>query len=96
MGVMTDSMKRLRSEVEVLRMARGELVEDLAQGTKQRRDAVAMMQAGFRKAHGDMARNGRAERRAYITGQKRAIAHLRKAFASDLAGGHRAWFCAKA
>ena len=89
MGAMTDSMKRLRGEVEALK-------QDLALGTRQRRDTVSMMQAGFRKTHGEMARNAKAERRAYITGQKRAVAHLRKTFATDMAGAARAWFGARA
>ena len=96
MGAMTDTMKRLRGEVEALRMAREALIQNLVPGTKQRRDAVSMLQAGFRKTHGEMARNAKAERRAYITGQKRAVAHLRKTFATDMAGAARAWFGARA
>ena len=96
MGVLTDDMKRLRGEVEALRMARGALMQDLAPVTRQRRDAVSMMQAGFRKTRGEMARNAKAERRAYITGQKRTVAHLRKEFATDIAGAARAWFGARA
>ena len=65
MGAMTDDMKRLRGEVEALRVARGALMQDLALGTTRRRDAVSMMQAGFRKTHGEMARNAKAERRAF-------------------------------
>jgi len=96
MGAMTDDMKRLRGEVEALRMERGALMQDLALETKQRRDAVVMMQAGFRKTHRDTARNARAERNAFNTGQKRAVAHLRKEFAADMAGAARAWSGARA
>jgi hypothetical protein len=92
MGMMTDDMKRLRGEVETLRKERGALLKDLALETKRRRDGVATMQAHFHKIHGNMAKNTQAERRAYISGQKKAVAHLRKVFATDLAGASRAWF----
>ena len=60
MGAMTDSMKRLRGEVDALRMERGAM-------TMQRRDAVATMQAGFRKTHGEMAEKAKNERVAFVT-----------------------------
>lgn len=67
MGVMTDSMKRLRNETDALRRARGAFVLDLAIGTKERRDAVATMQAWFRKTHGDMAGKAKQARVAFVT-----------------------------
>jgi len=96
MGMMTESMKRLRSEVETLRMERGALMQDLALETKQRRDVVATMRSDFRKTHMDMARHAKAERKAFITNQKRTVAHLRKELATDMAGAARAWFGARA
>jgi len=96
MGALTNDMKRLRGEVETLRQERGALMQDLALGTMQRRDAVAALQAGFRKnasGHGP-ARPGRTQ--SLYHGQKRVVAHLRKAFATDLAGAARAWFGVKA
>ena len=96
MGVMTDAMKRLRGEVEALRKERGALMQDLAVGTMQRRGVVATMQAEFRKTHGDMARHAKTERKAFITKQKRTVAHLRKEFATDMAGAARAWLGARA
>jgi hypothetical protein len=67
MGVMTDAMKRLRGEVDALRDARGVLVQDLAIGTRQRRDVVATMQAGFRKTHEAMAGKMKKARVAFVT-----------------------------
>jgi len=67
--------------------------------TKDRRNAVAAMQAGFRKSHAEMARRTRASRRAFISSLKpivtairQRIADLRTEFAKDIAGAHRAWF----
>jgi len=60
-------MKRLRGEVDALRRARGALVQDLAFETQQRRDAVAMMQAGFHKMHGQMAAKAKKARVAFVT-----------------------------
>jgi hypothetical protein len=96
MGALTDDMKRLRGDVEALRQARGALMQDLALETRQRRDEVSMMQAGFRKTHAELSKRAKAERKAFIMGQKRAVAHLRKVFANDLAGAGRAWFGARA
>jgi len=66
MGVMTDDMTRLRSEVEALRSARGALIQDLALGTQPRRNAVSRMIEGFHKSHAEMAKRGRAERLAFV------------------------------
>ena len=67
MSVMTEDMRRLRSEVEALRCARGALIQDLALGTQPRRNAVSRMKAGFRKTHRDMARNAKNARVAFAT-----------------------------
>jgi hypothetical protein len=67
MSVMTEDMRRLRSEVEALRSARGALIQDLALGTQPRRNAVSRMKAGFRKTHRDMARNAKNARVAFAT-----------------------------
>ena len=58
--------------------------------------AIETVQAGFRKTHADMTRHAKAERKAFITKQKRAVAHLRKEFATDMAGASRAWHGARA
>jgi len=68
MGVIANDMRRLRTEVEALRAARGALIEDLALGTQERRNAVSMMQARFRKTHKDMARKAKNARMAFVTG----------------------------
>jgi hypothetical protein len=68
MGVITNDMRRLRTEVDALRAARGALMEDLALGTQERRNAVSMMQARFRKTHRDAARKARNARVAFVTG----------------------------
>jgi hypothetical protein len=52
---------------------------------------VAGMQAGFRHAHALMARKTRAERRAAVNHLKKTVGTLRREFALDLAGAHRAW-----
>jgi len=77
MGPLTESMTRLCGEIVALRSARKAFVKDLTHD-------VAAMQANFRRAHKDMARKTRAERRA-------AVAHLKKTMAADLEGARRAW-----
>lgn len=99
MSVLTNDMTRLCTEIRGLRGARKALINDLMRVTKDRRGAVAAMQAGFRKSHAEMARRTRANRRAFISSLKpiviairQRVADLRKEFAKDIAGAHGAWF----
>ena len=77
MGPLTQSMTRLCGEIVSLRGARKAFVKDLSHST------TALL-ASFHRAHQDMARRTKAERRA-------AAAHLRKTMAADLDGARRAW-----
>jgi len=77
MGRLTDDMTRLCGEIVSLRGARKAFVKDLSHST-------AALMANFHRAHQDMARKTKAERRA-------AVAHLRKTMAADLEGARRAW-----
>ncbi len=52
---------------------------------------VATLRAGFRQAHKAMARQTKAERRAAVNRLKKTVGGLRREFAVDLAGAHRAW-----
>jgi hypothetical protein len=52
---------------------------------------VASLMAGFRRAHQDMARQTKAERRAGVKHLKKTVSGMRREFALDLAGAHRAW-----
>jgi hypothetical protein len=52
---------------------------------------VATMRAGFRHAHKAMARQTKAERRAAVNRLKKTVGGMRREFALDLAGAHRAW-----
>jgi hypothetical protein len=92
MGILTSDMTRLRCEITDLRGARKALLEDLAQGAKEMKDAVAVMQAGFRNSHTEMAKFASAERAEFISGLKRTVTGMRREFSTDLAGAHRAWF----
>lgn len=99
MGVLTNDVTRLCTEISGLRGGRKALINDLMRVTKDRRSAVAAMQAGFRRSHTEMARRTRASRRAFIssleplvTAIRQRVADLRTEFAKDIAGAHRAWF----
>ena len=48
--------------------------------------------AGFHRAHKAMARQTKAERRAAVNHLKKTVGGMRREFALDLAGAHRAWF----
>lgn len=99
MGVLTNDMTRLCTEIRGLRGARKAIINDLMRVTKDRRSAVAAMQAGFRKSHAEMARRTKANRGAFISSLKLIViairqraADLRREFAKDIAGAHQAWF----
>jgi molybdenum-dependent DNA-binding transcriptional regulator ModE len=84
MGRFTDEMTRLVGEIVDLRGARKGFVKDLTQNT-------AALMANFHRAHRDMARKTKAERRAAAAHLKKTVSAMRHAFAADLDGARRAW-----
>jgi hypothetical protein len=92
MGILTSDMTRLRCEITDLRGARKALLEDLAQEAKEMKDVVAVMRAGFRNSHTEMAKCASAERAAFMSGLRRTVTGIRREFSADIAGAHRAWF----
>jgi hypothetical protein len=92
MGSLTGDMTRLRSEISALRGSRESLLKEMARAVKDRKNAVAGMRAGFRKAHAEMARNSRAERVSFFSGLRTTVSAMRKRFADDINGAHQAWF----
>jgi hypothetical protein len=53
---------------------------------------VASLRAEFRRAHKNMARKSRAERKEATDRLKKTVGAERRKFALDLAGAHRIWF----
>ena len=92
MGNLTDDMTRLRGEVDVLRGARGALVQELARGARDLAITVSLMQSDFAAAHTAMAKKTRRERGSYVARTNKQVGRMRKANAADLAGASRAWF----
>jgi hypothetical protein len=92
MGILTSDMTRLCMEIGALRGARKSLMKDLARETKEMKHAVSTMQAGFRRAHAEMAGNAKAERAAFISSLRSMVCGMRKEFVEDLAGARQAWF----
>ncbi len=84
MGHLTDEMTRLVGDIVATRGARKDFVRALTRGT-------AAMRARFRRAHTDMARKTRSERRAAINNLKKTVAGMRQEFAADLQGARRSW-----
>ncbi|MBM4285530.1 MAG: hypothetical protein FJ128_09815 [Deltaproteobacteria bacterium] len=84
MGHLTDEMTRLVGEIVEMRGARKGFVKNLTNNT-------AALMANFHRAHRDMARKARAERRAAVTHLKKTVGAMRHAFAADLDGARRAW-----
>jgi len=84
MGQFTDEMTRLVGEIVDMRGARKGFVKDLTNNT-------AALMANFHRAHKDMARKTKAERRAAVTHLKKTVGAMRHAFAADLDGARRAW-----
>ena len=79
MGRFTDEMTRLVGEIVAVRGARKGFVKDLTQNT-------AALMANFHRAHKDMARKTKAERRAAVAHLKKTVGDLRHAYAADLDG----------
>jgi hypothetical protein len=84
MGHFTDEMTRLVGEIVAWRGARKGFVKDLTHNT-------AALMASFHRAHRDMARKTKAERRAAVAHLKKTVGAMRHAFAADLEGARQAW-----
>ncbi len=84
MGRFTDDMTRLTGEIVAARGARRTWVQDLTRDT-------AAMKANLRRAHHEMARKARAERRAATAHLRKMVGRMRHALAADLQGARRAW-----
>jgi hypothetical protein len=84
MGHFTDEMTRLVGEIVAWRKARKGFVKDLTHNT-------AALMASFHRAHRDMARKTKAERRAAVAHLKKTVGAMRHAFAADLEGARQAW-----
>jgi hypothetical protein len=84
MGRFTDEMTRLVGEIVEVRSARKGFIKDLTHNT-------AALMANFHRAHRDMARKTKAERRANVAHLKKSVGAMRHAFAADLDGARRAW-----
>ena len=84
MGHFTEEMTRLVGEIVDLRRTRKGFVKHLTHNT-------AALMASFHRAHKDMARKTKAERRAAVAHLKKTVGAMRHAFAADLDGARRAW-----
>jgi hypothetical protein len=84
MGRLTDDMTRLCGEIVAFRGFRKSFVKDLTHST-------AALMANFHRAHKDMARKTKAERRADVAHLRKTVGAMRHAFAADIEGARRAW-----
>ena len=86
MGVLTDDMVRLRSDISGLRAVRKGLSLELVQDAKVRKDAVAAMGKEFHNAHAEMAKVTKRDRLTFLSGIKDSVSSLQEDFHKDLAG----------
>lgn len=96
MGVFTEQMSHLCGEIRSLRGARHAFIRELARETKHRCQMVHEMCGSFSRAHAAAARNGRAERHAFLSALRHEVARQRQEFRADMAGARRAWAGQKA
>lgn len=86
MGVLTDDMARLRSDISGLRAVRKGLSLELVQDAKVRKDAVATMGKEFHNAHAEMAKAAKQDRLTFLSGIKDSVSSLQVDFHKELAG----------
>ena len=84
MGRFTEEMTRLTNEIVGSRGARKSFVKNLTHD-------VAAMKAHLHRAHLEMSRKTKAERRAAMSHLKKTVGAMRHAFAADLQGARKAW-----
>lgn len=80
MGVLTDDTTRLRGEIDSLRGAREAFGEELMREVNDFKNSASEMQAGFRNAHGEMARKTRADRSGFVSGLQGAVSDMQSGF----------------
>lgn len=86
MGVLTDDMARLRSEISGLRGARKGLSLELVQDARVRKAVVEAMGKEFHSAHAEMAKAAKRDRLTFLSGIKDSVSSLQEDFQKDLAG----------
>ena len=91
MGRLTDDMTRLVGEIQTGHADRVQTIREGKRMTVEMKRAVAAMQANFRSAHSEMVRRQRRMLHGFVSGLRGTVAGLRKGFADDLAGAHKAW-----
>jgi hypothetical protein len=83
MGNLTDDMTRLRGEIDVLRGARGALMNDLTRGARDLAATVSAMRADFSAAHAAMAKQTRGERGTFVAAVISEVNSLLGVFSRD-------------
>ncbi len=73
MGKLTDDLRRLRGEIEILRSSRAVLVQDLAQGANHLTDTVATMISNFAADHIKRATKAKGERKTFVFSMSREV-----------------------
>ena len=99
-GVRLTFVRNLGQDVAAMKAGFRQAHKEMARRTKAERQrfvkvlghGVVSLMAGFRRAHKDMAKKTKAERREAVAHLKKTVGGMRREFALDLAGGHRAWF----
>ena len=91
MSGLTVDMTRLCNEISAARGARETLTKNRETSIKNLKRGVTRMLAGFSNGHAQMARRSQADRLAFVSNLKHAVAGLRREVAADLSSTHRAW-----
>ncbi len=99
-GVRLTFVRHLGQDVAAMKAGFRQAHKEMARRTKAERQrfvkvlghGVVSLMAGFRRAHKDMAKKTKTERREAVAHLKKTVGGMRREFALDLAGGHRAWF----
>ena len=89
--MLTEDMAVLSGEITALRKSRGELLDELARGSKDRRQSVSSLCEQFASTRAGMARRTKRDRLSFLHHLKRAVHIAQRDLRSDLAGARRAW-----
>ncbi|MBI4595179.1 MAG: hypothetical protein HY730_02245 [Candidatus Tectomicrobia bacterium] len=99
MGILTEDMTRLRGEIEALRTARKNLMQELAHGVQARRNELFETRARFFQEHGEMVRNTRENLLGFMSDIRKIVAEVqsqasvkRALFRTEIVNSHKAWY----
>ncbi len=84
MGMLTDSMTKLRGQIEMERSNRTTFIRNLKDNVKQLKDSTSEMQSNCRNNHSIMSKKMKADQETFLSNMKLNVSNMLTAFNNNL------------